>query len=153
MSNSANAEQAFLDREFQGQQARDQRQFSHEEAGTQRNWASEEAAKARGFTEEMSSTAYQRQVADMTKAGINPMLAIMKGGGASTPSASAPSGASASPGGLPGGAHAKMENVFSNSFVTFFKPTSAAVEATAFSICLKLKALSIPLPKTFSILA
>jgi len=39
------------------------------------------------FQEQMSNTAYQRATTDMQKAGINPMLAYMKGGADSAPGA------------------------------------------------------------------
>ena len=62
---------------------------SREEAAAQANVASAESvAKQIEFQREMSNTSYQRAVADMRAAGINPMLAALKGG-ASTPTGAA----------------------------------------------------------------
>ncbi len=49
----------------------------------QREWSAEQATISRDWQKSMSNTAYQRSMADMRKAGLNPILAA-GGGGAST---------------------------------------------------------------------
>lgn len=56
-------------------------------------FSANEAQKQRDWEEQMSSTSYQRQVADMRAAGINPAMA-MSGSGASTPSGTSASSVS-----------------------------------------------------------
>lgn len=65
------------------------------------------AREQMGFQERMSNTSYQRATEDMKKAGINPMLAFMKGG------ASTPGGASAHVESETGASSQIMSNAFS----------------------------------------
>lgn len=61
--------------------------YNHIENTAAMNYNSAEALANREFQERMSSTAYQRTVEDMKKAGLNPILAFANGG-ASTPGGS-----------------------------------------------------------------
>lgn len=69
------------------------------EAKKNREFASDQAKRQMDFQERMSSSAHQRQIADMKKAGLNPILSAKTGG------ASSPGGASGSP------SQARFENV------------------------------------------
>ena len=54
----------------------------------EQRWAKQAAGRQMDFQERMSNTAYQRAMADMRQAGINPLM-VTKLGGASTPTGGA----------------------------------------------------------------
>jgi len=69
--------------------------FNAAQAHENREFTAQQAEKQMNFQERMSNSAWQRGVADMQAAGINPMLAFNKGG-ASTPTGAMGGGSPAS---------------------------------------------------------
>lgn len=98
-----NKAEAIENRLFQDHQARQQMDFQTTSANT-----------AMGFAERMANTQFQRGMADMKSAGLNPILAYQKGGnaapvGVSQSGASGGGGQASAPTGA--GQRAQMENV------------------------------------------
>ena len=90
-TNQANQSIANNQMAFQTSANAKQMAFQTAANKTAMRYSSKQAALNRSFQERMSSTSYQRGMADMKKAGLNPILAYQKGG-ANSPGGNAPTG-------------------------------------------------------------
>lgn len=103
-----------------GRQQNKNNLFNQIEAATARQFNAEEAQKNRDWQERMSNTAYQRKMADLKAAGLNPILAA-GGQPASTPSGGAATGSGA-------GSAGSVKGSFASFLGSMAKVATSAVQ-------------------------
>lgn len=81
--------------QFQQNSAREAMKFEAEQAALTREFNAAQAEASREWSEKMDSTKYQRQIADMQAAGLNPILAYQQLGSNTPAVSTASSGSSA----------------------------------------------------------
>lgn len=101
--------------------AREQMGFQRESNQIAMNFSAEQAQKQMDFQERMSSTSYQRAMADMEAAGLNPILAFQQGG------SSTPGGASAQGVSSPG-AKAEYRNQYAGAVASALQAMQIAAQ-------------------------
>lgn len=110
---------AQREQKFNAEQADLARNFNAQEADLARSFNAQQALEQREFEERMSNTQYQRAIADMSAAGLNPYLVYSQGGNA------VPSGAVAS--GMAASGMAAQSTNFSATYLDNMTKLAAAV--------------------------